>query len=349
MSSPLVTVNLVVFNGEKYLRHCLNAVKKQTYPNIEVNILDNASTDQSKEIIKNFVSKTTNHKLWTINSNLGMWPGQEWLLRHSHGQYIVALSVDVLLHPEFVAKAVEVMEKDSTIGAVQSKTYQYSLGDSALEFTNLIDTLGFKIERSRRVINIAHGEYDRGQYNQEVEIFGVEGAAPFLRRTALEDCRINGPPTGEAGKIIDEDMFWYGDDLDLAWRLRLFGWKQIYSPQVIAYHDRSTTKGLSHGWKDYLARISIRRQIPIFKRRLDWRNKRIARLKNDYWFNVWHDLPRILYRESLELGYMLLFEPLCLLEIPKFITLIPKTLRKRKAVLSQAKTNPKEMQKWFRE
>lgn len=277
-----------------------------------------------------------------------MWPGQEWLLEHSHGQYIVALSVDVLLHPDFVSKAVEVAEKDPAIGAIQSKTYQYSLEGFVVKFTKLIDTIGFKIQRSRRVINIAHGEEDRGQYDQEMEIFGVEGAAPFLRRTALEDCRINGPPTGEAGKIIDEDMFWYGDDLDLTWRMHLFGWKQIYNPKVVAYHDRSTTKGLSHNWKDYLARIKTRRQIPIFKRGLDWRNKRLARLKNDYWTNIFHDWPFILYRECLEIGYIVLFEPKVLREMLKFITLIPRTLHKRKAILNRAKTSPKEMQKWFK-
>ncbi|MDO8495826.1 MAG: glycosyltransferase family 2 protein [bacterium] len=345
MSSPLVTINLVVFNGEKYLRHCLNAVKKQTYPNIEVNILNNASTDQTAEIIHEFASLNTKYKILNTKSNLGTWPGQEKALEYSQGEYILALSVDVLLHPEFVTEAVKVMQNDEKIGAVQSKTYQYTLNpilntEYDILHTNLIDTAGFRLLRNRRLINVGHGEEDQGQYEKEEEIFGVEGAAPFFRRSALEDCRVQ-------GKIIDKDMFWYGDDLDLAWRMHLYGWKQVYSPQVIAYHDRSTTKGMSKGWIDYLSRIKIRRQIPIKKRRWDWRNKRIARLKNDYWHNVFHDLPFILHREFMEFVYIVLVEPAVLLEMLKFITLIPKTLRKRKAVFERVRVSPEAMRKWF--
>ena len=54
MSNSLVTINLVVLNGEKYIRHCLDAILAQTYPHesIEFNILDNGSTDRTKEIIQ---------------------------------------------------------------------------------------------------------------------------------------------------------------------------------------------------------------------------------------------------------------------------------------------------------
>src|SRR3989344_8940801 len=158
MSSPLVTINLVVFNGEKYLRHCLNAVKRQDYPHLEVNVFDNASTDQTHEIVQ---KEFPEFNLITSPKNLGMWPGQEKLLEYSHGQYSVALSVDVLLHPEFVTKAVETIAKDPTIGAIQSKTLQYEIDrirnqESGIMDSKIIDTLGFKILRNRRVINIAH-------------------------------------------------------------------------------------------------------------------------------------------------------------------------------------------------
>ena len=52
-TKPLVTINIVVYNGEKYLRYCLNRLKSQTYQNVEVNIVDNASTDATRRIIEN--------------------------------------------------------------------------------------------------------------------------------------------------------------------------------------------------------------------------------------------------------------------------------------------------------
>ena len=111
------------------------------------------------------------------------------------------------------------------------KVYKFELpqletGNWKLE-TKTIDTCGFQIFRSRRIVNIGHGEEDRGQFNQEKEIFAVEGAVPVLRRQALEDCRLK----SQGNKIIDPDFFWYGDDLDLAWRMRLFGWKQVFAPE----------------------------------------------------------------------------------------------------------------------
>lgn len=347
MSSPLVTINLVVLNGQKYIRHCLEAIREQTYPELEVNILDNGSTDGTKEIIQNWKLENENWKLINFiesKVNLGTWPGQEKAIESSRGKYIVALSVDVLMAPTAVAKAVEVLEKDEKVGAVEAKIYQYNVSELQTTTYNLqpkiIDTLGFQIFRSRRVTNLGHGEEDRGHYNQEKEIFAVEGAAPIFRKSAFEGLRV-------FGEIADKEMFWYGDDLDIGWRMRLFGWKQIYSPEVVMYHDRSTTKGVSRGWKDYFSRVKDRQKIPTFKKRLDWRNKRLARIKNDYWQNILKDLLPIVWREIQELGYAVLFEPAVLLEIPKLIKLLPRLLKKRRAILARAQVGPQEMARWF--
>ena len=140
MSTSLVTINLVVLNGQKYIRHCLRAIREQTYPNLEVNIMDNGSTDKTREIIQNWKKEieklqTTNYKLQTVNLifnqiNLGTWPGQEKAIESSRGKYIVALSVDVLMNPSAIEKAIEILEKDEKIGALQAKIYQYNISPS---------------------------------------------------------------------------------------------------------------------------------------------------------------------------------------------------------------------------
>jgi len=341
--NPLVTINLVVLNGEKYIRHFLNSLEKQTYPHdkIQLNILDNGSSDSTKTIIGN--SSFTALNFIESKQNLGMWPGQEELLKYSDGKYIIASSVDIMLDKDFIKNFVPAMEHDARIGAIQPKIYKYDLirnTQSAIEKSNLIDTCGFKIFRSRRVVNIGHGEEDNGQYDDLGEIFAVEGAVPVFRREAMEDIRIN-------GEFCDHDYFWYGDDLDLAWRMRLFGWKQVFAPTVIAWHDRQTTKTLKKSWSDYLSRVPVRRQIPIKKRRLDWRNLRWTFIKNDYIINFLKDLPQILPRELTVLGYAILFEPGVLKEIPIFFRYLPKILRKRKEIMKRAVVKPKEIRKWF--
>ncbi|MBI2669631.1 MAG: glycosyltransferase [Candidatus Yanofskybacteria bacterium] len=367
MSTQIVTINLVVYNGEKYIRQCLDAVLAQSYPHelIEINILDNNSTDKTKEIIKSGQwtvdsGQLPKFSLFEQSENLGTWPGQEELLKHGHGKYVVALSVDVILHPDFIKNAIEAMERDSRIGALQAKVYKYDLMrlpviNYQLPIT-IIDTLGFQIFRSRRLINIGHGETDHGKYDQNVscyarasqdtakicykQIFAVEGAVPVFRRQALEDCRLE----SQNNKIIDHDYFWYGDDLDLAWRMKLFGWKQVYTPSVIAWHDRKTTKALAGGWYEF---IKIRKTVPMFKRRLDWRNTTLTIIKNDFATNLLRDLPYILWRQLRLWTYFLFFEPSMFLEIFNVAKLLPCMLKRRKEIMQKTKILPREFHQWI--
>ena len=323
----------------------MDSLKKQTYQNLEVNVLDNNSDDNTAEIIQKEYSQ---FNLIRNKDNIGFWAGQEKLINeYSNGDYIICMS-DVILKEDFIEKAVEVMEENPDCGAVQAKVYQMELyRDSGFKIqdSKVIDTCGFKVFKSRKIINLGHEELDSEKYNKQFEIFAVEGVVPIFRKSALEDCKID-------NHLIDPDYrtgpFGYGDDLDLAWRMRLFGWKHIYSPQVIACHDRSTTKGYSKNLKDYLTRIKERNKIDTIKRRLDWRNVRFTIIKNSYIINILKDLPWIILRELGTFGYMILFEPKILLEIPNFFKLLPNMLRKRKEIMKRAKATPKEMYKFYR-
>lgn len=359
MSSAKVSINLVVLNGEKYIRQCLDSILNQSYDHnqIEVNTWDNASTDSTKQIIEEYKSKfeSASFSLYALHfslSNLGMWPAQEVLFnRYSVGRYTIVVSVDIIMDPNFIKNAVEVMENDTKIGALQAKIYQYSLDqlktgscppteasakEGKLE-TKTIDTCGFKIFKSRRLINIGHGEKERGQFNQEGEIFAVEGAVPVFRREALEGSKID-------GHFIDPDFFWYGDDIDLTWRMQMLGWKQWYSPKVIAYHDRQTTKKFAGSRKGF---VSMRRELPMFKRRLDWRNWMLTVIKNDYLSNYLRDLPSIIWRWGQLWMYFIVFEPSMILEIPKVVRLLPRMLKRRRAIMRRARVSPSEVHQWF--
>lgn len=354
---PKISINLVVLNGDKYIEGCLNSIFKQSFPHqeIQINILDNGSTDNTRLLIHDFKNKTLNDIFPKINLilsdvNLGMWGGQEKLLDYSDSEYVVFLSVDVILDTNFIERAIATMDSDKKIGALQAKIYQYNFGQPLTK--DLIDTTGFKLHRSRRITNIGHGEKDNGQFNERREIFGVEGAVPVFRKEALESIRM---PTGSPPKdgqfpseIADHDIFWYGEDLDVAWRINLAGWTQIYDPNVIAWHDRGTTKSHAKGaWYRYIPRVALRRQLSLRKRRLEWRNTRWTRIKNDYIINILRDFPHILWWEIKVLGYVILFEPGVLKELPAFLKGLPKMLGKRRLILSRAKTSPEAIHKFF--
>ncbi len=283
MSLPLVSINLVFHKDKSFFKPQLDSIEAQSYQNIEVNIFDGQE------------------------NNIGFWAGQEKLLERSNGKYIVAMT-DVVLDTDFVKNAVEVMERDEKIGALQAKV---------LQSDGRIDTTGFEISRTRRIIN--RGKQTNNSY-PEGEIFAVEGAVPVFRKRALEDCKMPW--------LIDPDFrigpFGYGDDLDLTWRMKNLGWKQWYAPHVIAYHDRSTAMKRS--------------EIPLLKRQLDWINVRFSIIKNDAILDLLKDLPFWLVREVAVLGYMLLFEPKVLAIIPRFFRLLPRMLKRRSYVQGYLKS-----------
>lgn len=358
---PLVSVNLVVRNGEKYIRGCLNAVLNQSYENLELTVFDNNSDDKTKEIVK--MVQQVHHKEFPrfrlvenkVNYNFGT--GQNRCAELTKGEYILALCVDVFPDKDFIKNAVAVMEADKKIGALQAKIYKMVCSkpnlaaslpsrekDECLK-TNIIDTAGFEIYRSRRVVNRGHGEEDKGQFDKAEEIFSYEGACPFFRRAALEDAAVLSSAADGRKEYHDEDFWWYADDIDLGWRLRLFGWKSFFAPDVIAYHDRSTTKRLSKGRWDF---IKMRRELPALKKRLDWQNTQLTFLKNDICANVVKDFFPFFKRQFSLFIYFLIFEQSTLLAIPKILLMLPRMLKKRRYIMKNKKASAEEMGRWFK-
>lgn len=329
-SKPLVSISLVVRNGEQHVRRCLEAVRAQTYPRIETIVFYNESTDRTKEII---TREFPEFRLVESGGNYPPGPGWNRSLGLTTGKYFLGLCVDVVMDPSFVARAVQAMEADPSIGALQAKVLVMENGVR----TDTIDTTGFEIYRSRRVVNRGHGAKDAGQFEQAGEVFSYEGAVPFWRRTALAKSAV-------FSQVHDEDFFWYGDDIDLGWRMRLLGWKSWYDPSVVAYHDRSTTKRTSSGWADF---IRLRRTIPASKRRLDWQNIHLTFLKNDLLFSSLKDMPRWLIREFLLLCYVIVWEPFVLASLPHMFALLPRMLKKRRYIMRHRKASREEMERWF--
>lgn len=330
---PLVSINLVVRNGEKYIRHCLKAIKDQSYSNLEVIVFDNYSSDQTKLIAK---KEFPEFQLIENSKNYYLGGGANRCIEKSKGEYILILCVDVICEKDFIKNAVRRMESDATIGALQSKTLIYDFKNRKL--TDMIDTAGFEIFKSMRIVNRGHGLKDIGQFEKPEKIFSYEGACGFFRKLALEDVKIG-------GQVFDEDFVWYADDVDLGWRLNLLGWKNFYDPSVIAWHDRSTTQRLSSGYGDF---IRSRKSLPSEKKRWDYANQRFAIIKNDIAAQFLKDFPFFIVREIKLWIYFLFFERSTLPGLLDLIKLFPKMTAKRKIIMSKKKSSDKEIENWFK-
>jgi GT2 family glycosyltransferase len=329
---PEVDVLMAVHNGAAWLEDVLAGLAAQEGVRIRLRVWDNASTDGTADLVKRL---SPSAEVIRSEENIGFWAAMELLSTRCENEVLVALT-DVQLAPDFLARATAAFA-DPTVGAVQGKLYQ--LLDGAR--TTVIDTVGFRIARTRRITIAGHGEVDHGQYDHQAEVFAVEGAAPVFRTRAFRDSAVDGhviDPAYSGGPLA------YGDDLDLGWRVSLFGWRQVLVPEAIAWHDRSTTHDTASGLRSHLERIPQRRAIPREKRILDWVNVRCTIVKNDATADLLRDLPFIVVRELAVLFYMLLVEPRTLVAVPRFVRVLPHMLRQRRLVQARARA---DLRQWI--
>jgi len=350
-NQPLVSISLLTYNAQPYLKSCLNSVFNQTYPHLELLIIDNASTDGTIDYLKKISLRQTQLKTKIIfnKKNVGFAAGHNQGIRESKGDFILCLNQDVVLDSDFIKEAVKVLQKDKKIGAVQGKLWRWNIGSverrvkkpNAVSY--VIDTTGLCMLKNRRIINRHQGEIDQGQFEKEEEIFGADGATPVYRRKALEEVGISLNQT-EKKEYFDEDFFAYKEDVDLAWRLRLYGWRTIYQPKAKGWHAR--TAGDSAAVK-YWAIIKERLKINKFAKYLAFKNQRLMQLKNEQLFLFLKHLPFFLPKEIASWLFVLIFERYTWRAIKDLFKQAPKAWQKRKIIMARKKVDTTEMERWF--
>ena len=362
---PLVSINLLTYNAEKYIKSCLNSIFSQIYPKLEILIIDNASTDGTFEYLKK-LPKRQNLKIVFNKKNIGFAAGHNQGIRKSKGEFILCLNQDVVLDNKFVQKAIEVFKIDAQVASVQGKLLRWNLSLPTLnqfadyKVSHIIDTTGLVIFKNRRIINREQGQINQEQFEKSEEIFGADGAAPVYRREALEDIILRQGYGGQvpsakkkkdlrsealAKEWFDEDFFCYKEDVDIAWRLRLYGWKSVYQPKSVAWHARTAGDSAA---KNYFAIVRERLKINKFGKFHAFKNQRLMQLKNEQPLLFIKHLPWFLPKEIISWIYVLLFEKYTWRAIKDLFKLAPSAWRKRKIIMANKKVGVKEMEKWFK-
>ena len=335
MESKLVSINILTYNSEKYIENCLNSVLTQTYPNVEVLVIDNNSSDDTVAKIQNLKFKIQNFRFIENSINLGYTGGNNTGIKQSRGEYVVLLNPDVVLDKDFIKEINKSFEKNPKIGAIQAKIYQLNNHKK----TKIIDTVGSIIFKTGEVNDQGQGEKDKGQYNSLKEVFSVNGVAPAYRRTALNDVKLK-------HEYFDENFFSYVEDVDLGWRLRWKAWKTGFNPNAIIWHDRTSAKIATGDWSVFR---KIRKSQSFWIRKMGWRNQWLLFIKNQSFSNALKFLYWFTLRQTKLFLYLLFFEPKVILSsIPEIILLLPKMLKKRRIIMKNRRVSNKEMGKWFR-
>ncbi len=246
-----VAIIILNWNGKKWLETFLPSVAMTTYPNAEIWITDNGSTDDSVAFVR---AHYPQFKVLELPENYGFTEGNNKSLPYIDAPYYVLLNSDVEVSPAWLEPLVARMESDASIAAVQPKLLAYHSKkhfEHAGGAGGMMDMFGYPLCRGRVFDTV---EEDTGQYETPAEIFWATGACCLIRKSVSD----------EIG-LFEPDYFAHMEEIDFCWRAKNRGYKIFYEPQSKVWHVGGGTLHKSNPRKTYL---NIRNSLSTLVRNL---------------------------------------------------------------------------------
>ncbi|MCX7734873.1 MAG: glycosyltransferase [bacterium] len=175
--SPLVSIGMPTYNGARFIRQTLDYLLAQDYKNFELIVSDNASEDETQQIVLDYAKKDKRIKYYRNDVNLGMAENFKRVFELSSGKYFMWASDHDLHHPTFISRCVEILEKNPNVVLVYSKSIYIDHEGKELGpiYLNQMDTRGLpEVQRFLHVL-------------WNTDFFAVYG---LIRRQALERTKI---------------------------------------------------------------------------------------------------------------------------------------------------------------
>lgn len=228
---PLVSVVIANWNGKSYLRECLSSLKNQTYPHLEIIVVDNGSSDDSLEFMETNFPKIVVIK---NRSNLGFAKANNLGILAARGKYIATLNNDAVAEPDWIENLLAAAQKRNDVAMFASKI---------LSFSNpkLIESAGLLLYPDGIAGRRGYLEKNNSKYTKEEEVLLPTACAALYRKEQLLACG-----------LFDKDYFAYCEDTDLGLRMRLLGMTCLYVPDAMVYHHYSGTSRANLSSKVYL-------------------------------------------------------------------------------------------------
>lgn len=214
---PFLSVVIPAFDSKNFFKHCLESLLKMNYPQFEIIVVDDGSTDGSYEAMIKISKQHPQLRIIKTLRRRGI-PGSRNLgIEVAKGDYIAFLDMDMDIESRWPRDLITIFMKNKTVGAIVPKVLDFNQRD-------IIQACGiYIIPHTAWVIPRGFGQKDVNQYSK-VEEIGLGAAGSIVRKKILEE--IGG---------FDEDLGPF-DDIDMGWRIRLAGWKTLYLPSAVIHH-----------------------------------------------------------------------------------------------------------------
>ncbi len=230
---PKVSIIVLNWNGKKDTQECLNSLSSINYPNFDVILVDNGSSDGSVEFFKNNFPKI---KLIANMRNLGFAEGNNVGVKFAvknGANYVFLLNNDTRVDKDVLKELVCTAQKDEKIAIVGPKVYNYYK-------KNQLESAGYSQSiLLSKTYPVGYLEEDKGQHDLQKEVNFVSGCAMLIKSAAIKDFG-----------VFDPYFFAYCEDQDFCYSVLKDGFKIVYSPAAKVWHKVSASTG---GYKSYIS------------------------------------------------------------------------------------------------
>lgn len=219
---PLFSIVIPHWNGLTHLPVCMAALRCQTYPNVEILVADNGSTDGSQDYLRREYPEA---HIVQLDRNYGFTGACNAGMRAAQGAYIALLNNDTEADPGWVIALVNAFERHPEAGFLASKMMLFDRRDHLHTAGDFYGVDGWPGNRGAWMP-------DHGQFERETYVFSACAGSSVYRRAMLEDIG-----------LLDDDFFFGMEDIDLAWRAQSAGYRCLYVPTAVVYHKVSASGG----------------------------------------------------------------------------------------------------------
>ncbi len=243
-----VSIIIPNYNGKEYMDKCMQQLAKQNYSDFDVIVVDNGSVDQSGSIAMKYRDELKVSVI-ELNENLGFSRAVNEGIKASCSEYVILLNNDAYAETDCVGELVNIMESDSEIFSAQALMLQNrdcSLVDGAGDY---FSAMGWAFARGK--------DKNASYYTTDRDVFSCCAGAAIYRKAVFD----------EIG-LFDEAFFAYLEDMDVGYRARLHGYRNVFAAKARVLHVGSGSTGSRHN--SFKVKLSARNSFLVMYKNFAW-------------------------------------------------------------------------------